>query len=231
MVEIKNKSSDPFPSLNAVSDKEDDSDAASHFEEEFSEVEDIQPEDEQLGDGNDTPPDSEALQNISLSLKTLSDELNRLNSVFADRLSYDSAKEKAFDQLYADLEILKRDKEFENLRPLFTDLILLYDRIKNIEEGLSSENSELKSGFASTMESISTELIEILERRDIEIIRSLSSTFDPKIQKAIDVHNTNNEDMNNKCVKIVRKGFMYRDRVLRPEEVIIEKFSDQSSGE
>jgi molecular chaperone GrpE (heat shock protein) len=230
MDETKNKSSDPFPPLNTVSDIKDDSDTVPHFDEEVSEIEDIQPEDEHPGDVA-VSSDSKPLEHINLSLKTFSEELIRLNSVIADRLTYDSTKEKAFDQLYADLENLKRDKEFDNLRPLFTDLILFYDRIKNIEEGLSKENSDIKSSFASTIESISTELIEILERRDIKIIHSSSSAFDPKIQKAIDVHSTNNEEMNNKVIKIVRKGFMYRDRILRPEEVIIEKFSMQSDSE
>ena len=230
MDETKNKSSDPFPPLNTVSDIKDDSGTVSHFDEEVSEIEDIQPDDEQPGERIESF-DSEPLEHINLSLKMFSEELIRLKSVIADRLSYDSTKEKAFDQLYADLENLKRDKEFENLRPLFTDLILFYDRIKNIEEGLSNENNDLKSSFSSTIESISTELIEILEKRDVKIIRSSSSTFDPKIQKAIDVHNTNDEDMKNKVIKIIRKGFMYRDRILRPEEVIIEKCKIKSNSQ
>ena len=230
MDKTENQSSDPFPQLDTVSDIKYDSDTVSHFDEEVSEIVDIQPEDEKPDDEIESP-DSEPLEHINLYLKTLSEELIRLNSVIADRLSYDSTKEKAFDKLYADLENLKRDREFENLRSLFTDLILFYDRIKNIEEGLSKESSDLESGFSSTIESISTELIEILERRDIKLICPSSSAFDPKIQKAIDVHGTNNEDMNNKVIKVVRKGFMCRGRILRPEEVIIEKFSMQSDSE
>ena len=63
------------------------------------------------------------------ALSDLATDLSSLKRTVEDRLSYDKAKEEAFDRLYADLENLKKNAAFEQIRPLYMDLILLFDRI------------------------------------------------------------------------------------------------------
>jgi molecular chaperone GrpE len=160
-------------------------------------------------------------------LLTLSNHLNlevsKISQIFKDRLSYDATKEEAFERLYRELEALKKNEAFERNRPLFTDLILLFDRIENYRQ----VNPENLSNNASVLSSISDELLEILFRQGISVIAS-SAKFDPTTQRALKLNITNQEDKNNYVSQVVRKGFRYFDNILRPEEVIVNKYTVQN---
>lgn len=141
--------------------------------------------------------------------------LSDLVKVVESRLAYDETKEKAFDRLYAELDQLKKDHDFEQRRPLFADLILLFDRL----DYLSNESQE--TGNASTaVQSIREELIEILSRRGVDII-SPTEKFDPAVQHALGTEETRDQEKNNGIARVVRRGFAYGSRVIRHEEVIV----------
>lgn len=160
-------------------------------------------------------------------LASLSTEVSSLSKTFDSRLSYDTTKEIAFDRLYAELDELKKNAAFEQIRPLYMDLILLFDRVENTQYELN-QTSSTSSTVINLFNSISEELLEILSRREIEIIKNTTVTFDPVFQKAIGTQPTNFKDENNKVDRIVRKGFLYHDRVLRAEEVIVKRYTDIS---
>lgn len=150
--------------------------------------------------------------------------LSELIKVVESRLSYDEAKEKAFDRLYAELDELKRDREFDHMRPLFTDLILLFDRIDHLRR--QSERTE--SGLL-ILESILEELMEILGRRGVTVTPS-TDYFDPALQQALGTDGTTNQEDNNRISRIVRRGFRYDGKVLRHEEVFVYRFTLDGPG-
>ena len=145
-------------------------------------------------------------------------ELSNLRQIVDNRLSYDKVKEDAFERLYGELEDLKKNAIFERNRPLFIDLILLFDRLENYRQTDVEESSQ----FTHLLKSFSEELLEILCRQCIDIIAS-SKTFDPTIQRAIKIELTSEKEEDNKVSVVLRKGFRYFDNILRPEEVIVKK--------
>jgi len=145
-------------------------------------------------------------------------ELSNLRQIVDNRLSYDKVKEDAFERLYGELEDLKKNAIFERNRPLFIDLILLFDRLENYRQTDVEESSQ----FTHLLKSFSEELLEILCRQCIDIIAS-SKTFDPTIQRAIKIELTSEKEEDNKVSEVLRKGFRYFDNILRPEEVIVKK--------
>jgi molecular chaperone GrpE len=163
------------------------------------------------------------------TLTEISAELSALNSTIENRFRYDKVKEEAFERLYAELESVKRDSTFEAIRPLYSDLILLFDRIENTRTELSSSTSE-GSNLAHLLGTLSDELLEILYRREVEVIQTDLSIFDPTVQRAIGTEPISVEAENNQVVRVVRRGFKYRDRVLRAEEVIVKKLSRESGN-
>jgi molecular chaperone GrpE (heat shock protein) len=159
-------------------------------------------------------------------LLSISEELSHLSRTIESRLTYDQTKEEAFDRLYSELDELKKNAAFEQIRPLFMDLILLFDRIENAHYELSQ--SSLPSSVLNLFNSINDELLEILSRREIEPIKNANGSFDPTFQRAIGVEATLAKEENNQIARVLRKGFLYRDRLLRAEEVIVKRYTNAS---
>jgi molecular chaperone GrpE (heat shock protein) len=171
-------------------------------------------------------PTSDTEHQILGKLTELETQLKSLNNVFEKRLTYDKDKEKAFDLLYGELEALKENSAFDSVKSLYLDLILLLDRVETIKESITDQNLSTQSdAIKGILTSVSEEVLEILFRQQIEIIQTVAGlSFDPTQQKAIQTQKTAVESENNKVFSIVRSGFRYGNRILRPEEVIIFKY-------
>lgn len=142
------------------------------------------------------------------------EELDHIRELFSKRLSYDKSKDEAFERLYLELDEIKRNRAFEDSRPLFTDLILFYDRMQS-----AIIDAEPKG--ANVLESLLSELKEILYRREIDTINNESDVFDPSFQRAVNSKTVESDELNGKVIKVLREGFVYRGIVLRPEEVVV----------
>lgn len=164
----------------------------------------------------------ESIGQILASLSDFSSEISSLKTIIENRLTYDKTKEEAFERLYAELDELKRDSLFEYLRPFFFDLILLFDRIENTRQSIS-QNAASDKNLQDLLKTLSDELLEILYRREVELVET-SSIFDAVLQRAVGTDPTSVEIENNQIARIVRRGFKFRERILRAEEVIVKKY-------
>jgi molecular chaperone GrpE len=150
-------------------------------------------------------------------------EVAALRQTVETCLLNDKVTEEAFDRLYVEVEEVRQERGFQQVRPLFMDLILLYDRI---ELGIQ-QMSELEASMPDVVQllkSFRDELIEILYRREIETIVTPTTTFDRTLQQAVSVQPTGMEQEHNQVVRVVRRGFRYRNRILRSEEVIVRSY-------
>ena len=175
-------------------------------------------------DPRQAPEDSSSsLSAIASQLRTFQTTteltLSSLVELFESRLASDAVKEKAFDRLYAELADVKRDREFEQMRPLFSDLVLLFDRLDHL--GNQSLETEDASSIAV---SIRDELLEILSRRGVDIVPT-TEQFDPALQNALGTEPTCYKENNNGIARVVRRGFRYNSRVIRHEEVFVYRFA------
>lgn len=160
-------------------------------------------------------------QLIVNKLDELAGYVSDLNQQFSDRLAKDAAKEKAFDHLYGELETVKQDSSFERFKPLYLDLILLFDRLDRCRVENTAVSGEELYNFLLTLKE---ELLEVLYRQSIELVSSDGNSFDATKQRAIATETTTVKAENNQLAEIVRRGFRYQNRLLRPEEVIVKKF-------
>jgi len=155
--------------------------------------------------------------------ETLISELSEMKNKFVEihdliavKLKYDKTKEQAFERLYLELDEYKKNKAFEDSKPLYIDLILLYDRIQQSRNDHDTVNGDV-------LDSIQDELIEILLRRDIEITRKADDSFDPSTQRIVETQEVNKTSLDGKVIDILRDGFMYKGAILRPQEVVVGK--------
>jgi molecular chaperone GrpE len=168
------------------------------------------------------------LETSSDVLSKVLNELSAIRNEFADRLRYDAAKERAFDRLYSDLDQLRADREFDGLKPLYLDLILLFDRLDHLAAN-APPAEQGGQGTDALLASLRDEVLEVLYRREIEIVQPVPTVFDPTIQRAIGVQYADSPRDDNSIVSVVRNGFRFRKRLLRPQEVIVAKYRDQNA--
>jgi len=187
-----------------------------------------QPPDEQVEEMPSSPQDEAISRQMLTAIESLVTEFSSLNRTIENRLSYDNVKEEAFERLYAELEDLKKNSAFEQLRPLYMDLILFFDRIENIRQN-TNQSATTMSPLPDVLKTLGDELLEILYRRGVELINITDSAFDPSVQQAIGTQQTFSEVENNQVARVVRRGFRYGERIIRAEEVIIKKYSPENS--
>lgn len=147
----------------------------------------------------------------------LCQKITEIHDSLVNRIKYDAVKERAFERLYGELDELKKNKAFEDYRALFVDLLLLYDRVQLFKKDYSD------SGF-DVLDSIQEELIEILLRRDIEMIQTEEGCFDPRFQRIVKTQEVSTSDLDGKVIQILRDGFVSKFGILRPQEVIVGRY-------
>jgi len=135
-------------------------------------------------------------------------EIAQLRDLFVRRLADDKVRARSVELLSDQINVVNRLLEERFLETLFRELLLVCDRIEATKE---------KSAF---LWSIYDEILEVFARRDVVQIDELAS-FNPQIHKAIGTVPVSEDQLPNSIFSIVRNGYMLRDRILRPAEVIV----------
>ncbi len=122
---------------------------------------------------------------------------------------HEKIKEDTLERLYEELDAMRYDKEFQKMKPFYLNLISLYDRM------ISMKSKD------DAVDTLSDELLEILKKQNIQIIEMQDDTLDLFMQKVIDIEIVDDVDLHSKVVKVLRDGFRYKNKLLRPQEVTI----------
>jgi len=139
-----------------------------------------------------------------------------------------SSYEIKIQYLLADFENLKKRTELDvqNRVNAITDSIILkflsiYDDFVRAREALSKQkaNTEGLDGILKNMNSFLSEL-------GVKPIDALGEIFDPKLHEAISVKESSDLDDDTITVEL-RKGYILKDRVIRPSLVEISKKRDK----
>ncbi|MBP7892256.1 MAG: nucleotide exchange factor GrpE [Firmicutes bacterium] len=171
---------------------------------------------------------------VTAEMAAAQGKLDQLIAMFADKIQYDDQKEKAFSKLYDELDSFKRDFVERRMKEAYTDLILLYDNIKNYtgdDDVMKEEGALARRYLGYVME----ELTEVLARRGIEPICAgpgvspTAGAFDPQFQRAIRTVPAESPDEDGCVVRIVKDGFTKDGKVLRPQSVIVARWTEPSS--
>ena len=160
-------------------------------------------------------------------LKENNSFLKEIKSIIQERLEYDVAKEKVVDKLNDELTFYRDNFVFQSQKSMFIDLMLLYDNLERILTALSDDEVVSIEQITELLETFKEELLEILYRKDITLFEEHPEYLNYKLHKTIKTIPTNEESENNKVDKIIKMGFRWNDKILRPEEVIIKKYIKQ----
>jgi molecular chaperone GrpE (heat shock protein) len=149
-------------------------------------------------------------------------------------LAKDAVKrQKAYDQLYTEMRDYKNNFIDAAQKPLYMEMILLFDSVqramRKYEE--APETTLDKGGVLQAMTQIKDELLEILYRRDIELIEDAPKKLDVNFQKPIRRIEVDNPAEDREVAQRVRDGFRRNGTVLRPQEVVVKRCVSVPSDE
>ena len=94
--------------------------------------------------------------------------------------------------------------------------------VDNLERALQVKaddeaSSQLKKGIEMTLEG----LVRALKDNGIEEIKADGEKFDPTLHQAVQSVPAENDDQNGHVVQVLQKGYVYKDRTLRPAMVVV----------
>ena len=118
----------------------------------------------------------------------------------------------------------RKEEEFEQFKEYANEglLIELLPVLDNFDRALSSTDDKEKDNFYKGVEIILRQLKEVLEKRGLKGYSSVNKEFDPKFHEALGYKETD-EKPPNTIIEEVAKGYLLKDRVLRPAKVIVAK--------
>jgi molecular chaperone GrpE (heat shock protein) len=158
-------------------------------------------------------------------ITSTSKKIGQLEELFNQKLYDDHLKENIFKRLVEELSYYKENFVYENiLRRIFGDLIRLFDRIGDTIE-YSRQSDNIPQDITDNLVTFKEEIIEILRRQDVISIQKEMGKFDEEYQEAVGIEATDNPEENLLVARIVKNGFKYKKRLLRPEIVVVKKFT------
>lgn len=180
----------------------------------------------------DTSTENKEAEGISYEGSAIEDKPRDIVENLQNELSQQKEK---YLRLYAEFENYKRmiQKEREELvnyanEKLIKDLLPIID---NFELAIKHAGSDLNSDWLESMkkgiENTLKEFLRILEKYGVKQIETVGQVFNPEVHHAVSTVET--EDIeDNIIVEELRKGYLYKNKLLREPLVAVSKKSKPS---
>ncbi|MGB8169553.1 MAG: nucleotide exchange factor GrpE [Chthoniobacteraceae bacterium] len=149
--------------------------------------------------------------------------------------------QRMFDALHEELKDYKDGFLLESiLKPIIRDLVSLYDDLTTIHRQMEecvAASSGAGSMLLDRLQRMETNLahhcefvVEILARLEVTVMPISSGRLDKQAQRAVAVELVDDPELDMMVVRTVKRGFMWKARILRPEEVVVNKCKQAASS-
>ena len=136
------------------------------------------------------------------------EEVVALKDLFLRRLMDDKVKTAAMAQLKEQNELLQKRLDEKTLSGFVKEILLICDR------------RESQESVDEMTASVAEEILELLARREIYQMEQ-TVLFDPRYHNAVGIIPAGDEYPDKSIVRVVRNGYLLRDQVFRPADVIV----------
>ena len=100
----------------------------------------------------------------------------------------------------------------------------------SLESDDSLKNTEAIKKISEHLDIINKDMVTILKKNNIEPIKSINKKLDPNLHQAmIEIEDNNKEP--GTIVQEIQKGFLMKDRLLRPSLVAVSKKTEKKNEE
>ena len=188
------------------------------------------------------------LKTLSNSAITTGDSQTDMPRLVSDLRALLDAKNGLNQNMFAALhEELKGYKDGFLLqsvyRPIIRDLISLYDDTAEIRRQVTSTIADpdcaatlpLAVRVVERLRTLEMNLdhnlefiVEVLARLEVTLMDPHVGQLDKRTQRAVAVEAAGHPDEDGQVIRAAKRGFMWKERVLRAEEVVIKKFKEAS---
>jgi molecular chaperone GrpE (heat shock protein) len=157
------------------------------------------------------------------------EQFRKIDEQLASIRNTESVNQQLFDSLHAELLKYRDNFLHESLqKPFIHDLVYLYDHLNGLCEQLSSAAQEKGkrsrvSQWRDNLENAIHSLVEILHRFDVKEIEP-RERVDRACHRVISYEPADFPEEDGSIVMRVKRGFMWRGKLIRPEEVIAKRF-------
>lgn len=187
---------------------------------------------EEIKDEIKTSEDEKILEKEDVKEEVLEEtkpkkEKNKLKEQIAKLEEELKQKHNEYLKVFAEMENTKRRLKEESIKDrkyasqkVIGELINPIDMLCKIvsSPAPSPEISNYLIGF----QMITNQLMDILKQEGLSEIEALNKEFDPKVMEAMSTEYV--EDVEENIVlKVMQTGYMYKDRILRPAMVVVNK--------
>lgn len=172
----------------------------------------------------------ERLESISSPAVELTKRLEKIEEQLSAIRSNDNVNQQLFDSLHAELRKYRDNFLHESLqKPFIHDLVILYDDLNSLAAQLRSAADE-KGGkrghiaqWRDNLENAIHSLVEILHRFEVHEVEA-KEFIDRALHKVITYEPADFPEEDGRIIMRVRRGFLWRGKLVRPEEVIAKRF-------
>ena len=174
------------------------------------------------------------LEQIAAQMETsraaaFAEQFQKIDEQLSSIRNTESVNQKLFDSLHAELLKYRDNFLHESLqKPFIHDLVYLYDHLNGLCEQLGTAVQEKGkrsrvSQWRDNLENAIHALVEILHRFDVKEIEP-RERVDRAYHRVISYEPAEFAEEDGCIVMRVKRGFVWRGKLIRPEEVIAKRF-------
>ena len=181
---------------------------------------------------------------LPAAMDGIREEMARLGSV-------ESANQKLFDALHAELKGYKDSFLFDALqKPFVRDLVSLFDDLREVHSGMlrrlestrstgdgknggepAGEETVFLKDTAGNVENQIHHMIEVFLRMEVTISETRGGApLDKKAHRVVSFEPAAHPGDDGVVHRSVKPGFLWRDRLIRPEEVVVRRWTAPSNA-
>jgi molecular chaperone GrpE (heat shock protein) len=160
----------------------------------------------------------------------LAEQFQRMDEHMVALRNTESVNQRLFDSLHQELKRYRDNFLHESLqKPFIRDLLILFDDLSALSAQLQTalEGGDSKRGklaqWRDNLENSIHSLTEILHRMEVSEIEP-REMVDRALHRVVSFEPSDFADDEGRIVMRVKRGFLWRDQVLRPEEVVAKRF-------
>lgn len=183
-----------------------------------------EPISEDLIDGS---PNSTPKADHNLNLAELQQSVRQLQQSFDQKIKYDAHKEQLIDRLHQELQTYKDGLQEQQIRPLLLDIIQTIDEVNKLimsYQNYSPEDLD-PTKLLKQLQTFPDDLKAILYRQGVDSYQNYETAFDAQRHRVLKREETQDAALDKKIAHSLREGYLWREKVLRPELVSVYRFT------
>ncbi|MFL6570036.1 MAG: nucleotide exchange factor GrpE [Chthoniobacterales bacterium] len=159
----------------------------------------------------------------------VSEQLQRLDEQIVALRNTETVNQRLFNTLHQELKSYRDNFLRESLqKPFLRDLIMLFDDLSLISTQMSSSSGKAGKGavgqWSANLENAIHSLLEILHRMEVNEIEA-KERVDRNFHRVVSYEPADFAEEDGLIVMRMKRGFLWREQVLRPEEVVAKRFA------